>query len=56
MVYYITHPKHGRMPVYDKSEVTRHAQWGWSLETAPAVVAEKVEPERKKPGRPPKAK
>ena len=50
----MTHPEHGAMHAYDKSEVERLRALGWSVE-GEKPVAEQV-PERKKPGPKPKAK
>ena len=37
MVKYMTHPQHGRMPVYSDTEVEYNAKLGWSLEQEPPI-------------------
>lgn len=49
-MHYVSHPKHGRMPVPDMGEVKRLEQFGWTLD-----APKPVEPKRG-PGRPAKAK
>lgn len=45
----MTHPQHGATHAYDKGEIERLEKLGWSVEKP-------AEPEKRKPGRPAKAK
>lgn len=59
-MFWLKHPEHGEMPAYDVAEVERNKKWGWELlNEGPSPLRDKpgeVVPERRKPGRPPKAK
>lgn len=61
MIIYMEHPKHGRMPCSNRSEVEQAKVHGWSeVQDAPAPEPAAAEPVAddapKRRGRPPKVK
>lgn len=65
MPFWMTHPEHGRMPVYDRGEVERVEKHGWTMlnegespivmttpDDAEVVVSGDTATVRRKPGRP----
>lgn len=52
VLVYMTHPQHGRMPVYSPRQRDENLKNGWQVEAAP-VNATPAEPVRRGPGRPP---
>ena len=46
MPFWMIHPQHGEMPVYDRGEVERNEKFGWTLlNEGPAPDRKKPEPE-----------
>lgn len=55
MQRYMSHPKHGRMPVYSIQEMERNKANGWQEETEQEIKQETPQVKLKgKPGRKPK--